>query len=280
MPQSTYSQAEVDAIVLKLKDQIAAIKDDVRSLFTSDSSLDARLDKLELVDGVPAPSPRAPLKIDATVPLALTSLKNNFYMLYYGTPLDLNFDKIVAADPALIVLAGVHPQNVHDAYHAHAIKCLDYIPEHRGTVDVTAAIKTALGNGADGVFFDECESGLSAYNQKVWETVKGFGADKIVIVNPGQASVQTDIFRWADIVSIENQWDATNLKSYGVNPRRFLAVQGDPTSLAPLDLGTAKRRIDTLRTNGGFWYYTGGPEHWKIPSFLADFAQYVKSKGF
>jgi hypothetical protein len=63
-----------------------------------------------------------------------------------------------------------------------------------------------------------------------------------------------------------------------------LAVQGDPGSspepyeLPPQNSGDAEGRLDTFRSNGGFWYYSAEP-HWALEPWFNDFAGAVKLKG-
>jgi hypothetical protein len=108
-------------------------------------------------------------------------------------------------------------------------------------------------------------------------------------MNPGVAKVGRDIFKYADIVSVENAWNVSPDPS-DVEPWRYLAVQGDPaTSTSPDDQaptsGTqALQRLDAFRkVHEGFWYYASEydavekrPLTARLPSWFDSFAAIVR----
>src|SRR5262249_6530471 len=134
----------------------------------------------------------------------------------------------------------------------------------------------AMQAGFDGVFFDEVLDTAHDYNAARYALVKSFGAQKLVIMNPGTASVDPALFDATDIVCVENQWDQT-LSPAGTPAWRWLPVQGDPATIAAASAQTAEPRLAMFRAAGGFWYSSApyaqsGATHVMLPPWLATFA--------
>jgi hypothetical protein len=147
---------------------------------------------------------------------------------------------------------------------------------------VDAYVRKALGAGYEGIFFDDIDPSRHDYNYARAKTVKDFGKDRLVIMNPGRVVGDARIFDYADIVSVENQWFMPLPALPGVAPHRWLAVQGDPGDqqkvfnyLPPTTLGEAVKRLNEFRSGahaggqgaGGFWYYSAGDKLWKLPPY-------------
>jgi hypothetical protein len=92
--------------------------------------------------------------------------------------------------------------------------------------------------------------------------------------------VDESLFRHADIVSVENHWN-TPLAPCGVEPWRWMALQGDPAADAARDLRDAIDRYETFRAQGGGWYYSpprcgSGSSHWLLAPWLEQFVRHVR----
>jgi hypothetical protein len=248
-----------------------------------------------MVEGPTGPDDGAgssdPGKLDATSSSHCPS-GNGFYVLYYGS-LWSDFVRIHDAAPNFVVLGdGLEGRtDIPQLFHGNPyVRVYAYLPTGNGTNTLDARIQTAMDSKYDGVFFDEANSGASDYNAKVAGLVHARGGT--VIMNPGHTDVGTDIFNYADIVSVENKWSSTLLPT-GIDPWRWLAVQGDPsTSTLPDDQAPttgqmALDRLDYFRRpdRGGFWYYASEydavnkkPLTAKLPSWFDTFATAVKGR--
>jgi hypothetical protein len=243
---------------------------------------------------------------------------NGLFVLYYGdAPISSEMPTLRAARPNFVVAANNDPA-APDYYHFDdpvnrtsptGIKALAYIPMNYGRqnecagqntanssctnvscngcddcVPIQDRIATAMNAGYDGVFFDETDSTLAAYNGACYAAVKQANPGRLVIVNPGVSDPDSRIFDAADIVSVENQY-IDNLAAYGQPSWRWLAVQGDPGSsnpqpyeVPPQSLIDTETRFNTFRSNGGFWYYSAEP-HWQLEPWFTDFANWAKQQG-
>jgi len=232
---------------------------------------------------------------------------NGFYVLYYGTAAS-EIAAIRASRPNFVVVAN-EDAAWPDQYHYDdpvartgptGIKVIAYIPMNyaRGNecagnttpsttctnmscksscncLPIQTRIDNAMSRGYDGVFFDETNSTYDAYNTSCYNTVKAHGADKLVIDNPGNIPATASIFNAADLVSVENKYDLPLPSFTGIASWRWLAIQGDPADQAATSLADAQDRLDTFRSNGGFWYYSASP-HWQLPTWFDSFATWVQ----
>lgn len=243
---------------------------------------------------------------------------NGLFVLYYGdAPNSSEMPTLRAARPNFVVAANNDPA-APDYYHFDdpanrtgptGIKALAYIPMNYGRenecagqsnpnsscsntscngcddcVPIQDRITTAMNAGYDGVFFDETDSDLSAYNVACYNAVKQSYPGRLVIVNPGVSDPNSSIFDAADIVSVENEY-INALGSYNQPSWRWLAVQGDPGTdtpqpyqVPPQSLSDTESRFNTFRSNGGFWYYSAEP-HWQLEPWFTQFASWAKQQG-
>ncbi|HEX7033228.1 MAG TPA: spherulation-specific family 4 protein [Nitrososphaera sp.] len=81
---------------------------------------------------------------------------------------------------------------------------------NRDLEDVLRDIGTGPDTGADGVFLDEVamlhsDRQVNLYRE-IYDHVKSFGSDRIVIANPGSKLVSEKVMTASDIVSFKHQW--------------------------------------------------------------------------
>jgi hypothetical protein len=207
---------------------------------------------------------------------------NGLFVLYYGEPTGPDGERLRRAAPALLVVGqGLESRaDVPAFFRGCGTRVVVYIATGYGKKQVAEQVDAALGAGYDGVFFDEAESGGGRTNAELAQMVRRRGEDRLVIMNPGHACVDVSIFAHADIVSVENQWDCQ--LPGGIAPRRWMAVQGDPSRAAPESLDEAQARLLTFRKNGGYWYWsahktTERSSHGLLPPWLERFADWVKT---
>jgi hypothetical protein len=218
---------------------------------------------------------------------------NGLFVLYYGSS-NSAIARIRAARPNFVVVANTDAQ-WPDKYHFDdpagqtgptGIKVIAYIATDYGDLDVSLKIDAAMAAGYDGIFFDEVSPDVDdvAYNTANYQRTKGFGSGKLVIANPGRVSGVARVFEAADIVSVENKYDEPLDPTFPA--WRWLAVQGDPASVAAPDAATADGRLATFRnSSGGFWYYS--PErsterpatHILLPPWFEEFAALARARG-
>lgn len=246
-----------------------------------------------------SPTATAPASSTATATptpggMAACPAGNGLFTLYYGY-----IQNPASGDTTLQTIAGEHPNFVVvgqglegrgdiPAYlHQNGIAAIQYIPMDYGTsTTITATIDTAMQAGYDGVFFDQASADGSLYgwNRAQAAHVKGYGASKLVIMNPGAVPPDASMFDYADIVSVENAYDRPLPASWGIPSWRWLAVQGDPASAAATSAQDAENRLATFRGNGGFWYYSSayapsGATAISLPPWYTTFAAWVKGQG-
>jgi hypothetical protein len=219
----------------------------------------------------------------------------------------------VTARRALCVMHGGSPSNCMKSANvkstAGSVKTLYYVGvKADDDKKVSSQIQTAMDLGYDGVFLDQAESASNPnenarYNKftdlaRTWNN--SGHQERLVVINPGVSDPSVcKMFDYADIVSVENEWNK-HVPDCGVpiDSRRWLAVQGDASDCnrackmspewIPLPcrdtcppraeaFSDAATRLAVFRRNGGWWYYPGGwngdmPSHERLPSYLNGFA--------
>lgn len=148
------------------------------------------------------------------------------FVVYYGWysdsrgELGQEIDRIIAARPEFVIspyhtsdgLVNLSPR-VIDRFHEAGVKIIAYVATGNGNKDleyVFREIRTGLDSGADGVFLDEVsmlhsDREMDHYS-RIYDCVKSFGSDKVVIANPGSVLVNEKVMNVSDIVSFEHQW--------------------------------------------------------------------------
>lgn len=189
------------------------------------------------------------------------------------------------------------------------VKVLSYVimtDEHceklRPAKDVDTNTDAAMATGYDGMFFDCTRQDIDIYpNIHAWNAERVAVArkhgNKLIIMNPGEALVDSRVFDYADIVSVENQYNVpptafvkmkevepSRSEKMEIAPWRWLAVKGDPSKEAAHTSNEAIERLKTFRNNGGFWYYSSAYKDNKdsatateVPDWLYDFANQAKA---
>ncbi len=187
-------------------------------------------------------------------------------MVYYGS-LAADFARIAAVPPQVLVpgslqMVQLYAPELHDA----GVEVLAYVPtwwagtqSPSGTTvgspgalaDVEAQVDAAMDAGADGIFFDQASSDAMAgtpegsYYAQLRQYVKGYGAGKVVAVNPGVAAPDPSCFAVADIVCLECGWSSFSAAGYpGIGSERVWGLDsaGDCRNF---DGGEAQAVADT-----------------------------------
>lgn len=254
---------------------------------------------------------------------------NGFFVLYYGDGKDedelKNFERIRGTEPSFVVVGyfAENPGESVDLIQAKNVLCvlrggnakdcaqnpvLDinqtgirtiyYVTADGDDTFINSQIQSVMKLGYDGIFFDETNRQTEPSQNDRYKTfaksVHSFNSkdERIVIVNPGVSDDSVcPMFKYADIVSVENHWNKEVPKCMGIDKNRWLAVQGDPSDEhgdyaqppKSTELKKAIQRLNCFRKNGGLWYFTTGwndgqPVHWRLPDFLESFAAEAKKQ--
>ncbi|MFH7024447.1 MAG: spherulation-specific family 4 protein [Heteroscytonema crispum UTEX LB 1556] len=218
---------------------------------------------------------------------------NGLFVLYYGfiqppASEDSTLKTIMSKQPNFVIFGdGLQDRgDIPNYVHQNNGRAIQYIPLNYGKEAsdvVDTKITTAMKAGYDGIFFDETDAAKADWNALRVQKVRQFGATKLVVVNPGVASPPSSVFDYADIVSVENQYNQ-KLPSYpGIKSWRWLAVQGDPANQAAPSAEEAFNRRKIFQKDGGFWYYSSnqqatGATHINLPPWYEKFADLVKDQ--
>ncbi|MBW4631798.1 MAG: spherulation-specific family 4 protein [Iphinoe sp. HA4291-MV1] len=218
---------------------------------------------------------------------------NGLFVLYYGSisnpaSEDSILKTITSKQPNFIIFGDTLegrsdiPSYVHQS-HGRAIQYIRLNSGNEPSDVVDAKITQAMNAGYDGVFFDETDPTKISWNTERAQKVRTFGKSKLVLVNPGIASPPSSVFDYADIVSVENQYNQKLPSDPSIASWRWLAVQGDPAKQAASDAKEALNRRKTFQSLGGFWYYssnyaTTGATHIELPPWYETFADLVEEQ--
>jgi hypothetical protein len=239
---------------------------------------------------------------------------NGLFLLYYGliqNPAsgDEFLPTIMSPQPNFVIFADGDSEqrrrsDIPDYVHRNGGRAIMYVALGYGQrdsgADIDGKVTDAMNAGYDGIFFDEHQIDPEVPPRedprlcmRQWNTyranhVKGFGASKLRIFNPGVIPPSDEVFQYADIVSVENKYNQPLPSFPGVAQWRWLAVQGDPKgdpdNLPPSSAIEARDRARAFRNNGGFWYYSSNRDatdplratHIYLPPWYLDFANWVK----
>lgn len=239
---------------------------------------------------------------------------NGLFVLYYGWIGNIPGSEPQAirdARPNFVIVADAYynNQSVPRFFHFDddgaptSIRVLAYVATGHAagpSLDrVLGKVRIAMSGGYNGIFFDEVANNSEADTVDFYSTltkeVRSFGDDNLIIFNPGVNEVQGWHFDRADIVSVENNPNPmiNNEPDFNLSPRtfdrrviepwRWLAVQGGPAKFAAATLEQAVHRLESLRSSGIFWYYSGpfqaeGSTHFILADFFDDFVTHVKGQ--
>lgn len=171
------------------------------------------------------------------------------FVVYYGWYADSrgelgpDIERIIAAKPEFVISpyhtstgqVNLSPK-VMDRFHDAGVKVLVYVATGNGDKkldSVLKEIKTGLDGGADGVMLDEVAMLHSDWQvdhyKEIYDYVKSFGSERIVIANPGSILVNEKVMSVSDIVSFEHQWRlASHIDWFSRYPAtRFMGISSN-----------------------------------------------------
>lgn len=171
------------------------------------------------------------------------------FVIYYGWYTDSRgelgpaIDRIIAVRPEFVISpyhtstgrVNLVPEAI-EKFHDAGVRVIVYIATGNAEKElevVLQEIKTGLDAGADGVMLDEVamlHSGWQVeYYREIYDYVKSFGSEKVVIANPGSIRVNEKVMSMSDIVSFEHQWRlASQIDWFSeYSPTRFMGISSN-----------------------------------------------------
>lgn len=227
---------------------------------------------------------------------------NGLFVLSYADEGDAAWARIKIAKPNFVITQNaqlpecIKPNDLQTA----GIRVLSYVKTDfeksvTNIQSIKSAVSASIALGFDGIFFDEIMGRASDYPgvttaqlNDTYRDIVDVPGLQFKIFNPGVSKVDPLLFKYADIVCVENMFyeTPTAIDENGTvtefDPWRWLSVQGDPATDGVACLDEAKGRMDFFRSIGGFWYFSTprlgtGASHYILPWQFEDFANHVKA---
>ena len=223
----------------------------------------------------------------------------NFYVIYYGHL--VNYDgkitnqtlQIIAAKPKLVIvpysLQDGEPNltpRVVEQFHKAGIKVVTYTWTkygNRSIDEVKSDISKQLIAGADGIFIDEVTNIETDreynYYSTIYNYIKNYDPDKLVVMNPGHYKVTERIMQISDIVSLEEEWTYYKHIPWKDHyaPARFMGVSSNEyCDNCTTNSNAANKTRDAW--NSGIGYHFSTDKYIDLPNWFDDYISNVKEK--
>ena len=218
-------------------------------------------------------------KYDPTADLSYyNNLTHYSYVLYYGQFDDSITTFILSAKPTLLITNYYAiDQESRELFAANNITVIAYLPiawTHRDIDSTLDEVRRLLDDGADGLFVDEAVTVSNDwelwYHGQIYQMVKDFGKEKIVIINPGTASINEKSMLVADIICFEHDWrnfadvewanDYPGWRFMGISSNEFHKVMG-----YDVDKGSALSDLEEARHINIAYHYSADHYIWLPP---------------
>lgn len=226
------------------------------------------------------------------------------FVIYYGWyynqdgRLGHDIDRIIEAKPEFIISpyytsageVNLRPK-VMEKFHDNGIKVLTYVATgdtDRNLMNVLAEIKAGFDSGADGIMVDEVSILHTQfelnYYKKIYDYVKSFGSDKIVVANPGSVLVSEEVMSISDIVSFEHQWRlAPSIDWFSKYPStRFMGVSSnDIENVMGYAVSENNAVADTMDAwQAGIGYHFSTDSYTELPAWFGDYESKLDSYNY
>lgn len=215
-------------------------------------------------------------------PIADTSYYHNLtqysYVLYYGQFDDSVTSSIISVKPTLLVTNYYAMDgDTRERFAENNITVIAYLPISWAHRDIDSSLEEArqlLADGADGIFVDEAATMSNEedlwYHEQIYQSVKEYGKDKIVIINPGTATIDEDSMLVADIICFEHDWrnfedlgwaqDYPGWRFMGISSNEFPEVMG-----YDVDKESARQDLEDARHLNIAYHYSADHYIWLPP---------------
>jgi hypothetical protein len=223
----------------------------------------------------------------------------NLYVIYYGHLVDENgatteqMARILAAKPQLVIVPYSFPDgelnltpDVHQQFRNAGIRVLTYTWTDYGERDLNAVkadIDSHMASDVDGIFIDEVTNietdAEHSYYAEIHRHVKGYGQDKLVVMNPGHFKVTERVMLVSDIVSLEEEWvyhDQITWKDRYPSSR-FMGVSSNEYCASCVnDLNAANKTAEAWGAGIGYHYSTD--RYIDLPEWFANYTLQVQEQ--
>jgi hypothetical protein len=219
------------------------------------------------------------------------------FVIYYGWYSDgrgetgQEIERIIAARPEFVISpyhtstgqVNLKPEVVN-RFHAAGIKVLVYVATGNGDRDLDGVLqemKTGLDNGADGVFLDEVATLHSDWQvdhyREIYDHAKSFGAERMVIANPGTILVNEKVMSVSDILSFEHQWRlAPHIDWFSKYPAtRFMGISSnDIANVMGYGVDEESAARDTIEAwQGGIGYHFSTSKYTALEPWFEEYQE-------
>lgn len=217
------------------------------------------------------------------------------FVIYYGWYSDgdgrlgHDIDRIIRSKPEYVVspyytssgIVNLTPQ-VISKFSDNGIGILTYIATGNAGRDldsVMGEIRTGIEAGAAGVMLDEVATLHNRwevdYYEKIYEYVKSFGAEKVVVANPGSIMVNESVMSVSDILCFEHQWRLASALDWFSNypAERFMGISSnDITGVMGYGVDGEVALRDTVESwQNGIGYHYSTDTYTRLPSWFEDY---------
>jgi hypothetical protein len=236
-----------------------------------------------------------------TLPFAKVAFEKseNLYIIYYGHLVDENgamteeASRILAAGPELVIVPYSFPDGelnltpeVHQQFRGAGIKVLTYTWTNYGARDLAAVqteIDSQMASGVDGIFIDEVTNIVTdaehGYYAAIYQHVKDYGQDKLVIMNPGHYQVAERVMLISDIVSLEEEWTYHEqmpwMDSY--SPSRFMGVSSNEYCTGCVNGSNAAAKTAEA-WDAGIGYHFATDKYIDLPVWFDGYASEIRAE--
>jgi hypothetical protein len=235
------------------------------------------------------------------LPLAKVSFEKseNFYVIYYGHLIDEKgatteqTARILAAGPELVIVPYSFPDgqlnltpDVHQQFRDAGIKVLTYTWTDYGARDlasVKADIDGQMASGVDGIFIDEVTNietdAEHSYYAEIHRHVKGYGQDRLVVMNPGHYKVTERVMLISDIVSLEEEWIYHDQMPWKERypPSRFMGVSSNEYCAGCVSESNASSKTSQA-WEAGIGYHYATHVYIDLPAWFDSYATQVEAE--
>ena len=219
------------------------------------------------------------------------------FVIYYGWYSDgdgrlgHDIDRIIRSNPEYVVspyytssgIVNLTPQ-VITKFNENGIGILTYIATGNAGRDLDSVmdeIRTGIESGAAGVMLDEVATLHNRweidYYEKIYDYVKSFGAEKVVVANPGSIMVNESVMSVSDIVCFEHQWRLASALDWFSNypPERFMGISSnDIAGVMGYGVDGEMALRDTVESwQNGIGYHYSTDTYTRLPSWFEDYQE-------
>ena len=217
------------------------------------------------------------------------------FVIYYGWYADgegrlgQDINRIIRSNPEYVVSpyyassgqVNLTPK-VIEKFREGGVALLAYVATASASRDidsVLAEIKTPLEAGVGGVMLDEVATLRSdwelQYYKKIYDFVKSYGSEKVVVANPGSILVSESVMTVSDIVCFEHQWKMALALDWFSKypPTRYMGISSnDIAGVMGYSVGSDTAIRDTVEAwQSGIAYHYSTESYTHLPAWFEEY---------